>query len=294
MRWRTSSWVRPPSSLLARSPRWEARLARRCRPPLAGRTVVVTRAGERATELTDALERAGATVLSLPLTHQVDATDGGDALRAAAVRVRENAWVVLTSVNAAERLMGALRDARDLGGVAVAAVGPATAERVATGRRRARSGSGRAQRAGAGGRIPGRPAAGSGWVLFPCGDLAPPTIAEGLGEKGWAVRRVEAYRTVPRPAPGAALLRQIGTADAVTFAAASAVHAFVGLRNPIGEPVTPPPYVVCIGPTTAAAARAAGLGGVHEASAPSARGIVDELIAGVGSDGWGSDGGDGP
>ena len=253
--------------------------------PLAGRTVVVTRAGERAAELTDALEQAGATVLSLPLTRQVDATDGGEALRVAAARVRENAWVVLTSVNAAERFMGTLRDARGLSGVAVAAVGPATAAALRRAGIEPDLVPAEHNAQGLVDAFPGRVAAESGWVLFPCGDLAPPTVPEGLGQKGWEVRRVEAYRTVPRPAPGAALLQQISTADAVTFAAASAVHAFVGLRNPVGEPVTPPPYVVCIGPTTAAAARAAGLGGVHEASAASARGIVDELIADVGSDG---------
>ena len=96
--------------------------------PLAGRTVVVTRGGERARGLVDALEQGGATALELPLTRQVDAEDGGIALRAAAAAVRDNAWVVLTSVTAVERFMGALRDARDLGSVLVAAVGPATAD----------------------------------------------------------------------------------------------------------------------------------------------------------------------
>ena len=49
--------------------------------------------------------------------------------------------------------------------------------------------------------------------------------------------------------------------------------------------MTPPPHVVCIGPTTAAAARAAGLGGVLEASGASDQGIVDEVIAALGSGG---------
>ena len=96
--------------------------------PLAGRTVVVTRGGERAHGLVDALERAGAAALELPLTRQVDPADGSAALRAAAAAVADNAWVVLTSVTAVERFMGALRDARGLGSVLVAAVGPATAD----------------------------------------------------------------------------------------------------------------------------------------------------------------------
>ena len=98
------------------------------RGPLAGRTVVVTRSGRSAAGLVGALEGAGAATVELPLTHQVDPSDGGAALRAAAAGVRGNRWVVLSSVNAVERLMAQLRDARALGDVQVAAVGPATAD----------------------------------------------------------------------------------------------------------------------------------------------------------------------
>jgi uroporphyrinogen-III synthase len=42
---------------------------------------------------------------------------------------------------------------------------------------------------------------------------------------------------------------------------------------------------VCIGPTTAAAAREAGFVGVHEAWGSSAQGIVDELIGELGPGG---------
>ena len=253
--------------------------------PLHGRTVVVTRAGERAADLTDALERAGATVLSMPLTRQVEAADGGAALAAAAVTVRENRWVVLTSVNAVDAFMAVLRDARALADVSVAAVGPVTADALR----------------GAGiepDLIPAAPSAhglidafpdaageGSRRVLFPCGDLAPDLIPGRLGQKGWEVERVEAYRTVPRHPPDAALLERVSAADAVTFTAGSAVRAFVALRGASGEPLTPPGHIVCIGTTTAEAARAAGLRGVREASMASAQGIVDEVIAAVGSDG---------
>lgn len=249
---------------------------------LAGRTVVVTRTGERARGLVDALERAGATTLELPLTRQVEPEDGGAALRAAAATVQDNGWVVLTSVNAVDRFMGALRDARALGAVLVAAVGPATADAL----RRAgvepdlvpAEHSARAL-------VEEFPDAGTTHVrrvLFPSADLAPGTIAEGLAQKGWDVRRVEAYRTVPRTAPEPALLEVVAAADALTFTATSTVQAFLALRTAAGVPVTPPAHVVCIGPTTAAAARAAGFEGVHEAWGASAQGIVDELIGELG------------
>jgi len=49
--------------------------------------------------------------------------------------------------------------------------------------------------------------------------------------------------------------------------------------------VAVPPHVVCIGPTTADAAREAGMTGVHEAWGASAEGIVAELIGHFGENG---------
>ena len=250
--------------------------------PLAGRTVVVTRSGDRAEGLVDALERAGADAVELPLTRQVDPADGGAALRDAATTVRDNAWVVLTSVTAVQRFMGALRDARDLGSVLVAAVGPATA--VALRRAGVEADLVPAEHSARGlvEAFPDWADARSRRVLFPAADLAPATIPDGLARLGWDVRRVEAYRTVARVAPEPALLDRVSAADALTFTAPSAVDAFRALRTAAGRPVTPPQHVVCIGPTTAAAARAGGLDNVREARDASAQGIVDELIEALG------------
>ncbi len=255
--------------------------------PLAGRTVVVTRSGPRAQGLVDRLQRVGARTLELALTRQVDPSDGGAALREAAAEVSDHRWVVLTSVNAVERFMAELRDARALAGVSVAAVGPSTADAL--------------RMAGVEpDLVPAEHSAralvevfpvpqgrGSQRVLFPCADLAPDTITEGLGEKGWHVHRVEAYRTVSLSVPDPALLDRVAAADALTLTATSSVAAFVALRTPEGAPVPAPGHVVCIGPTTAAAARAAGLQGVHEAWGASADGIVAELVGhfGPGHDG---------
>ena len=251
--------------------------------PLAGRTVVLTRGGPRARPLADALEAAGAAVVELPLTRQVEASDGGAALRAAAATARDGAWVVFTSVNAVERLLDALPVGPGLGPARLAAVGPATAAAL--------------RRAGlepdlvptehsARGLVAAFPeAAGAGprRVLFPCADLAPDTVPAGLGDKGWDVRRVEAYRTVPAESPDPPVVAQLARADALVLTAASSAAAFVALRDAGGAPVPAPPHVVCIGPTTAAAARAAGLAGVHEAPSASADGIVTALVAHVGA-----------
>jgi uroporphyrinogen III methyltransferase/synthase len=247
--------------------------------PLSGRSVVVTRSSPRARGLVEALQRAGARAIEMPLTRQVDPGDQGAALRAAAAEVASYRWVVLTSANAADRFMGELRDARSLGATLVAAVGPQTADAL--------------RMAGvepdlvpaehwAQGLIevfpdgPSDPAEGR--VLFPCADLAPPTIAEGLGQKGWDVHRVEAYRTVPLSTPEPALLAQVAGADAVTFTATSSLAAYLALRMPDGAPVPVPAHVLCIGPVTAEHAVAMGMTGVHTAWGASTAGMVDELI----------------
>jgi len=245
--------------------------------PLAGRTVVVTRSGPRARGLVDALERAGATALELPLTRQVDPADGGAALRAAAAGVQENRWVVLTSVNAVERFVAELRDARALGPVLVAAVGPATADALRMAGVEPDLVPAEHSARGLVEVFPPTDGAGR-HVLFPCADLAPDTIVEGLGHKGWEVRRVEAYRTVARSAPEPEILARVAAADAVSFTATSSVAAYLALRTPEGAPLGVPPHVVCIGPTTAEAARSAGWAGVHEAWGSSADGIVAELV----------------
>ena len=204
---------------------------------MAGRTVVVTRTGERARGLVDALERAGATALELPLTRQVEPADGGAALRAAAASVQDNGWVVLTSVNAVDRFMGALRDARALGAVLVAAVGPATADAL----RRAgvepdlvpaeHSARGLVEEfpddAG------GRRCAGASCSRAPTS--LPRPLPRGSVRRGGtsAASRPIARCRAPRPEP--ALLDRVAAADALTFTATSTVQAFLALRTAAGR-----------------------------------------------------------
>jgi uroporphyrinogen III methyltransferase/synthase len=253
--------------------------------PLWGHTVVVTRSGPRTRGLVEALHAAGAETIVVPLTEQVGATDGGAALRAAAQGIDRYRWAVFTSVNAVERLMGELRDARALGSTSVAAVGPATASAL--------------RAAGvepdlvplehrAGGLVaefpryePGSSGPGN-LVLFPCAEQAPSTIPDGLGGKGWAVSRVHAYRTVALPPPDRWLLDRIVHADAVTFSASSSATAYAALKGSDGAPLPVPPLVVCIGLTTAYDARALGMVGVEEADAPSSEGIVAALVRHLG------------
>jgi uroporphyrinogen III methyltransferase/synthase len=246
---------------------------------LSGRTVVVTRSGPRARGLVGALRGVGAEVIEVPLTEQTDPPDGGAALRAAAAEIDRCRWVVFTSVNAVTRFMAELRDARSLGPTLVAAVGPATADAL---RRLGVEPDLIPAEHWANGLVaefPNHdPASPDNQVLFPCADQAPTTIPEGLLQKGWHVRRVEAYRTVALPPPDRDELEKLARADAVIFTAGSSAAAYAALSGPDGGPLHVPPLVVCIGPTTAARARALGMSGVTEAHGPSMEGLIDVLV----------------
>jgi uroporphyrinogen III methyltransferase/synthase len=247
--------------------------------PLSGRTVVVTRSGPRAQGLVEALQQAGATTLALPLTRQVDPADGGTALRAAAAGVAGYEWVVFTSANAVHRFMGGLRDARALGTTRVAAVGPQTADALRMAGVEPDLVPAEHWAQGLVAEFPDHPRPpGGGRVLFPCADLAPATIPDGLAQKGWTVHRVEAYRTVALSSPEPALVAQVAAADAVAFTASSSVRAFAALRTPDGTAVPVPPHVVCIGPTTSQTARDVGMADVGTAWGASTGGMVEELI----------------
>jgi uroporphyrinogen III methyltransferase/synthase len=246
--------------------------------PLAGRRVVVTRSGPRGRSLVEALHRAGAEVVEVPLTEQVGPRDGGAALRAATGELDHYRWVVCTSVNAVERLMGELRDARSLGSILVAAVGPATAGALRTAGVEPDLVPAEHRAAGLVAEFPDyEPGPAGNLVLFPCAEEAPSSISTGLGAKGWEVRRVHAYRTVALPPPEGWLLDRMAHADAVTFAASSAAAAYAALKGPDGGPLPVPPLVICLGPTTAMDARTLGMTGVEEADGPSSEGIVAAL-----------------
>jgi uroporphyrinogen III methyltransferase/synthase len=249
-------------------------------PPLAGRTVVVTRAEGRAGPFTGALQQAGAAVVEVALTEQVGPGDGGAALQAAAGALDSFDWVVFTSVNTVHRVMAAVRDARALGRCRVAAVGPATAAALRAAGVEPDLVPAVARAEGLLADFPeAQPGGGTGRVLYPAGEQAPPTIPEVLGARGWEVHRVDAYRTVAREAPDAVTAARMAAADAVVFAAGSAAEAYAALRDAAGGPLGVPGVVVCVGPSTAARARAVGMAGVVEAGDPSAAGVTAALVA---------------
>ncbi len=245
--------------------------------PLSGRRVVVTRTREQAGELSHLLRRRGAAPVEVPTIRITDPDDDGAALDGAIAGIAGYAWVVLTSPNGATRLCARLPDARQLGGVGVAAIGPGTAAALA-------------EHDVVADLVPDEyvaesllaafppPPPGGGRVLIARAAEAREVLPEGLRARGWTVDVVPAYRTEPATVSDEQQ-QAVAEADAVTFTSSSTVRHFVEL---VGADAVPP-VVACIGPVTAATARQLGLSVDVEAAEHTIAGLVRALEEHYGS-----------
>jgi uroporphyrinogen III methyltransferase/synthase len=228
---------------------------------LFGRRVVVTRARAQASSLVEKLRALGAETIELP-TIEI-AGEPLDGLVPASYD-----WVAFTSVNAVERVLAGLRDARAFGSAQVAAVGPGTAAALAACGIVADLVPASAVAEALVEAFP----AGAGRVLLPQAAAARPLLADGLRAKGWTVDVVEAYRTIPaRPSDDA--LAAAAKADAIAFTSSSTVTSWLALGAPL------PPVVACIGPVTAATAAEHGVPVTVVATEHTVDGLVDALVA---------------
>src|SRR3954470_3203613 len=196
------------------------------RLPLFGRRIIVTRAREQASVLSERLRELGASVVKVPVIEITDPSDGGAALRAATARVHDYDWVVVTSANGASRLLRCLRDARDLGGVRVAAIGPGTADALRAGNVEADLVPDAYVAEALLDAFPLPNAHDKGMVLLARAEVARPVLPDGLRAKGWTVDVVDAYRTVTG-SPSSDALDRVDDADVVTFTSSSTVERFL-------------------------------------------------------------------
>ncbi len=101
--------------------------------PLAGRTVVITRAQSQAEEFVTELERFGAKVVLCP-TIEIRELESYERLDEAIEHLYGYDWVIFTSVNGVDHFLQRLtmrgREAGDLDELKVCAIGEATAEKL--------------------------------------------------------------------------------------------------------------------------------------------------------------------
>jgi uroporphyrinogen III methyltransferase/synthase len=243
--------------------------------PLYGRRIVLTQAASSASDLRRRLSDRGARVIAAPLI-RIEYLEPDSELDGAIENIANYDWIVFTSQHAVRALARRLRargwDARKLSAAHIAALGPATARGL---RRQgliadliAEPHTADALAAMLG------PKSARARILWPSGNRAPQRLADDLRSAGALVDAPVAYRTVDA-APPASLARDLARGvDAVVFASPTAVNRFVALGLVANLPLG---TIVCIGPTTAAAARDAGLTVDAVASDHTAKGIVNAL-----------------
>ena len=248
--------------------------------PLFGTRVLVTRSRQQASVLAQLLSAEGAEPVELP-TIEIAPLEELGPLDDALERIGSYAWAVFTSNNgvdaAFDRLAEAGRDARWLGGVRVAAIGPATAAALAA-------------RGVAADYVPdtyttdavaegfaGLDVAGSR-VLLLRADIALEGLPNGLRRLGAEVDSVAAYRTLTPPDAGERARELLGSAsiDVATFTSSSTVRNLVELLGR-DRALLDGVRIASIGPVTSATARELGLRVDVEASEHTVPGLVRAL-----------------
>jgi uroporphyrinogen III methyltransferase / synthase len=246
--------------------------------PLSGKRIVVTRTRKQAGALSDQLRDLGAEVIELPTIRIEPPSD----LRAFAELVQDAHgydWIVFTSPNGVtaffEMFYKLYDDARDIGAARIAAIGPATAQRVrdfhlkvdlqpdefvaeAVVREFKKQGDIENLR-----------------VLIARAEEARDLLPRELGALGAIVDVAFAYRTVPETSDRTEARARLAAegADMITFTSSSTVENFLAL----GLPWPAGMEVASIGPITSKTARDRGLTIAVEARRHDVSGLVDAI-----------------
>jgi uroporphyrinogen-III synthase len=252
--------------------------------PLAGRTILVTRARQQAGQLSEKLRALGASVVEIPAIEIVALESYAD-LDGALRNLSQYQWLIVTSANGVTALAGRLLPAgiaaADFGHLKIAAVGSATAralselglevaftpaEYVAESLVEALGERVRGQR-----------------VLLARAAVARDVIPDALRARGADVDVVDAYRTVV-PAESVTAIRTLlgrggGGVDAATFTSSSTVTNFLGLLREAGVARPESLRAVSIGPITSRTLRENGWEPAAEADPHDLAGLVEAVVA---------------
>ncbi len=215
--------------------------------PLLGKRIVVTRTRKQASALSNKLRALGAHVIELP-TIRIEPPGN---LREFAELVQDAHvydWIVFTSANGVEAFFDIFfklyDDGREIGGARIAAIGPATAQRLKDFHLHVdlqkKQGSIENLR-----------------ILLVRAEKARDTLPKELSAMGAIVDEGFAYRTVPEPRDRSGARRQLAHdgADLITFTSSSTVENFLALGLPWPKGM----QIASIGPITSKTVRDQGL-----------------------------------
>lgn len=247
--------------------------------PLQGKRIVVTRSQEQAPELVRKLTELGADVLEMPVLKVVDPENKREFAECVA-NAHTYDWLVFSSTNGVRRFFDAFfavyKDARSIGGVRIAAVGPGTRKAIEDYRFAVDL-------------VPEKHVAeglvetfekdwdvDSQTILWVRPQNARPVITEGLTEQRAIVDECIAYGIAPEtedPTGAVARFSEKG-ADLVTFTSSSTARYFhdLDLAWPDGC------KAASIGPITTAKLEELGRGSIIEAETHSIDGLVNAIL----------------
>ena len=251
--------------------------------PLFGRRIVVTRAREQASDLIRQLTELGAEAIQCP-TIQVKPPRDWTPVDAAIDAIDQYDWLIFTSVNGVDyffdRLFEKGRDARALGHLKTAAIGPATAKRLET--RGLKSDIVPDHyRAEAVVKAFAETDVRGTRILLPRAKEARSVLPVELTGLGAAVDEVTVYETWQAENSGNELVKRLeeGTIDMVTFTSSSTVKNFCKLLPPdAAQRLMKGVTVASIGPITSRTAKESGLTVTIEAESYTIPGLVQAIL----------------
>ena len=274
----------PSIILVGEVARLRERLAWFEKRPLFGKRIVVTRSRTQAGALASRLTALGADVMEFPTIEIVPPVQYAP-LDEALAQIDSYAWVVLTSVNGVDAFFERLKgDARRLGHALVAAIGPATAERLrqhgivadtvpAEYRGEAVFSAIEQATRARGLRLEGAR------VLIPRAAEARAVLPDMLRSAGATVDVVSAYRTVrPADTDTRALIAELesGRIDAMSFTSSSTAKNLFELLGDASSLLDG--VALCsIGPITSATLRSLG----HEPAIQASEYTIDGLVEAI-------------
>lgn len=256
--------------------------------PLFGKGVVVTRAREQSSDSASLLEERGANVIQFP-TIEIAPLEDYSEVRAVLRDLAAYGLVVFTSVNGVRHFWLQLRelglDSRALGGLKVAAIGPATADALrANGvepdfipEKFVAESAAKGILALYGGNMTDMR------VLLPRAKMARDVLPQALEAAGAQVRVLPVYETVPSGARREEVLAKLeaGEIQCITFGSSSTVTNFLAQIPAETLKIFPGLKLACIGPVTAATLEAAGLTCHIQPAEYTIPGLVQALVEGL-------------
>jgi uroporphyrinogen III methyltransferase/synthase len=277
--------IRPPAVIIVgavasgdAAPGWFQQL------PLSGKRVLVTRPRHQSGQLAELLEEQGAEVLIQPA---IEITPPADwrAVDQMLGRLAEFDWLVFSSSNGVQflldRLLDTGRDLRALGALSLAAIGPGTAEALATYRLRADLQPDEFRAEALAAALAGQ-AAGKRFLLARA-SRGREVLAEQLRAAGGIVEQVVVYHSsdVAAPEPRTAELLAAGQIGWITVTSSAIAQSLVRL---FGDQLRQA-RLASISPVTSATLRGLGIEPAAEAMAYTMQGVVKAIVRAEGVEG---------